>query len=469
MNVTERLTAIVAEQAELAGVPGASVGVWLDGDESYAFHGVTSIENPLQVDENTLFQFGSTGKTYTATAIMRLVEDGRIDLDAKVRSYLPDFRVADEAASASVTVLQLLNHTAGWSGDRLGDASDTGEGAIGRFVTGMTDLEQEFAPGTAMSYNNASLSVAGRILEVVTGQRYEDAIKELLLVPLGMDSTYSSADDAMTRRFVVGHVDSGGEDMAVARPWGLPRSGAPAGGFTSNARDLVSWIRFHLGEGTAADGTRVLDEQTLKRMQQPTFDIGGSALGDQVGISWMLADVDAVRTVSHGGSTIGQESAFVMVPERKFGISVLTNASGRGSTFNTAVVRKALAEFAGVEETDPEAADRPADELGGYAGSYETVAMTVNIVVDGGRLSADTKVKPSFLEALGASEEDFAQPPVPIGMVGSDGDGFVAVDGPSKGMKGTFFRSGTGDITGVHMGGRFAARIGSAASSERRT
>lgn len=466
MNVTDRLTTIVSEQAEKAGVPGVAVGVWLDGDESYAFHGVTSIENPLPVDANTLFQFGSTGKTYTSTAIMRLVQDGRIDLSAPVRTYLPDFRVADAAASAAVTVLQLLNHTAGWSGDRLGDITDTGRGALARFVAGMADLEQEFAPGAGMSYNNASLSVAGRIVEVVTGQGFEDAIKDLLLVPLGLSSTFFTADEAMTRRFVVGHAPSGEDELVIARPWALPRSGAPAGGMTSNAHDLVSWIRFHLGDGTASDGTRVLPQDALRQMQQPTVTMRGSAVGDHIGISWMLEDVDGARMVSHGGSTIGQESAFVTVPERNFGIVALTNASSRGSVFNTAVVQAALAEFAGVQQSDPEPVDRPATELAAYAGSYETVAMTIDVVVDGSRLSADMQAKPSFLEAIGASAEDFAQPPAPLGMVGADGDGFVGVEGPSKGMKGAFFRSNDGAVSGVHIGGRFAARVGSGAAAK---
>jgi CubicO group peptidase (beta-lactamase class C family) len=464
MNVNERLQAIVSEQAEAAGVPGVSVGLWLDGQAHYAVHGDTSVENPLPVDENTLFQFGSTGKTYTATAIMRLVQDGKIDLDAPVRRYLPDFRVADESASATVTVLQLLNHTAGWSGDRMADASETGPDAVERFVSALPDLEQEFPPGTAMSYNNASLSVAGRIIEVVTGQRFDLAMKDLLLTPLGLVYTFSAPDDAMTRRFAVGHVPGSDGAPTVARPWSMPRGSMPAGGFFSNAADLVSWIRFHLGDGTAADGTRVLDEQLLKRMQQPTFDITGSALGDHVGVSWMLADVDGIRLVSHGGNTIGQESAFVMVPERSFGIATLTNASGPGGVFNTAVVKAALAEFAEVHEVDPEPADRTAEELNAYTGRYETVAITIDITAGGHRLSADMKPKASFLEALGASEEDFAQPPVELGMVGADGDAFVATEGSSKGMKGTFFRADDGTVNGVHMGGRFAGRTEAAVS-----
>src|SRR4051812_47390299 len=82
----------VAEAAERLRVPGVAVGVLLEGEEEYVYHGVTSVTNPRPVDETTLFQIGSTGKTYTATAMLRLVERGLVDLDAPVRRYLPDFR-----------------------------------------------------------------------------------------------------------------------------------------------------------------------------------------------------------------------------------------------------------------------------------------------------------------------------------------------------------------------------------------
>src|SRR5881227_4235897 len=111
---THELQDKVTELATEHGVVGVAVGVLIDGAEHYAFHGVTSVENPLPVDDTTLFQFGSTGKTYTATALMRLVDQGKVDLHAPVRTYLPDFRLKDEKVAESVTVLQLLNHTAGW-------------------------------------------------------------------------------------------------------------------------------------------------------------------------------------------------------------------------------------------------------------------------------------------------------------------------------------------------------------------
>src|SRR5215831_1350077 len=121
------------------GIPGVAVGVWADGREVYACHGVTSVDNPLPVDRDTLFALGSVTKTYTATALMRLVAEGRVELDAPVRRYVPELRLKDEQAAASVAVLNLLNHTAGLD---WGLFVDTGEGddALAGQVAKMAEL-----------------------------------------------------------------------------------------------------------------------------------------------------------------------------------------------------------------------------------------------------------------------------------------------------------------------------------------
>ena len=457
--MSDHLKALLDTHAARTGCPGVAVGVYLDGEEFYAYHGVTSVENPLPVDANTLFQFGSTGKTFTATAVMRLVEAGKIDLDAPVRTYVPEFAVADEDASANATVLNLLNHTAGWSGDFMGTGQDLGDDALAKFITAMSTLAQERPLNTGVSYNNASLSVAGRVIEKVTGQRFEDAIAELIFKPLGMDHSFFFADDVMTRRFVVGHNAGPDGKFSVARPWALPRAGAPAGGITANAGDQVAWIRFHLGDGTAPDGTRLLTQETLDRMKTPTVHMPGAALGDAVGISWMLRDVDGVQVVAHGGSTIGQQSAFEMVPERKFGIAVLTNGGSAGSDLNHGLVRDVMAHYAGIVETDPVALERESGGLADYVGQYDTIAMAIEVSQADGGLKVAMTAKPAFLESLGATAEDFAEPPVPIGMVGAEGDKFVVTEGAAKGMKGYFARNDAGEVSGVHMGGRLAARL----------
>src|SRR5688500_10311245 len=138
----EELAERIAEAAERLQVPGVVAGILLDGEEDYVSHGVTSIANPLPVDEATLFQIGSTTKTYTGTAIMMLVEQGRIDLNAAVRAYLPDSKLKDESTAANVTVLHLLNHTAGWGGDFEVDTG-YGDDALAKLVGRLVEVEQE--------------------------------------------------------------------------------------------------------------------------------------------------------------------------------------------------------------------------------------------------------------------------------------------------------------------------------------
>lgn len=454
--------------SELAGeleVVGVSAAVLVNGEEHVATHGVTSVDNPLPVDEKTLFQFGSTGKTFTSTAILRLVEQGKIDLDAPVRTYVPELKLRDEEVAAKVTVLQLLNHTAGWEGDMLDDTGD-GDDALEKFVTRMERLQQITPLGSTVSYNNASLSLAGRVIEKVTGLTFEQAIKELLLEPLGLSHTFFFTNEIMTRRFVCGHTRHDDGRVTVNRPWALPRSGAPAGGMSADIGDQLAWARFHLGDGRAADGTRVLSEETLGRMKQPTADMRGSALGDYVGISWLMKDVAGVRLVGHGGTTNGQYSGFTLVPERGFAFISMTNSGPNGSELNHKLEKWALEHFLGVVEAEPEQSDLGEEALAQYAGRYETLAASIVISTEGGRLVGDMEIKPEFLAMLREQGDDTPpeQPPVPIALLAGEGDQYIIPDGPAKGMRGYFTRDDSGRVDAVHMGGRLATRVAEGAA-----
>src|SRR5260221_1500977 len=184
----------------------------------------------------------------------------------------------------------------------------------------MASREQVTPLGATVSYNNASLSLAGKVIANVTGKTFEQAIKELLFVPVGLECSYFFMNEIMTRRFAAGHRQDPDGTVHVARPWALPRGGAPAGGISSNAADQVKWARFHLGDGRGADGSVVLSKELLDLMKVPTVEMKGSALGDYVGISWLMRDVDGVRLVGHGGTTNGHHSDFTTVPERGFAI-----------------------------------------------------------------------------------------------------------------------------------------------------
>lgn len=448
MTLQEKVT----ELAEALAVPGVSVGVLNDGNEEYAYNGITSIENPLEVDENTLFQFGSTGKTFTATAIMRLVEQGNVDLGAKVKTYVPELTLKDKDAEENVTVLQLLNHTAGWDGDVL-DSTGDGDDALAKFVERMAESEQVTPLGAAVSYNNASLSLAGRIIEKLTGETYEQAIKELIFEPLAMDNSFFFPNEVMTRRFAAGHQQDEDGSIKVTRPWALPRNGNPAGGISSDSRDLIKWAKFHLG-----DGGGVLSKASLDRMKDPTVDTQGGAIGDFIGISWMLRDVEGVRLVGHGGDTVGQHSDFLMVPGRNFAITTMTNCGPNGSMFNEQLVRWALEHYIGVIERDAVPVKLDDAALAEYTGTYATVAVVCTVTAANGGLLLKADVKPEVWAKV--SEDPMPdQPPFVLGMLEGKGDRYVVAEGEAKGMKGYFARDKAGKVSGVHVGGRLAERV----------
>lgn len=453
----------VRQRAQELDVPGLAVGVLHEGQETYVVHGVTSVENPLPVDEHTLFQFGSTGKTFTATALMRLVEQGRVDLDAPVRTYVPELRLKDQDTARRVTVLHLLNHTAGWEGD-LFEPTGEGDDALARYVERMAKLEQVTPLGEAASYNNASLSLAGRVLEKVTGQSFEQAMKELVFEPLGLERCFYFPTDIMTRRFATGHTRHPDGTIVVARPWALPRGVNPAGGISSDIHDQLVWARFHLGDGRARNGQRVLSEELLRRMQQPTVATPAGALGDAIGISWMLRDVDGVRVVGHGGDTNGQHSLFKTVPERGFAVACLTNCGPNGNRFNDDLWRWALEAYLGVIDREPEPVALSPEQLAPYAGTYETIAATCEVRVDGGGLVLETRIKPEVLAQISeqGEEEPPEQPPYPVGLLASDGDQYIITGGLAKGMRGYFARDDAGRVVAVHVGGRLATRVATA-------
>src|SRR6266700_3247324 len=280
-------------------IPGVAVGVWADGKQISACHGVTSVDNPLPIDQDTLFIIASVTKTFTATTLMRLVAEGKVELNAPVRRYVPEFRLKDQQAADKITVLNLLNHTSGldWRVN-----ADTGEGddALERYVAKMAEMELIALPGTRTSYSQAGYNLVGRIIEKVTGQTFEQAVASLVFEPLGLSHSFFARDDIMTWRFAVGH--NPGEDgtLSIARPWRYSRGDNPGGGIASSVADLLLWARFHLGDGSAASGVRVLPTDALHQMKEPTAELRASTLGDAIGLSWFL------RAVGHAGSANGQ-------------------------------------------------------------------------------------------------------------------------------------------------------------------
>lgn len=429
-------------------VPGIAVGLLADGEEWLAGFGVTNVEHPLEVDADTLFQIGSITKTFTATALMRLVEQGIVDLDAPVREYVPELRLRDEDVARRVTLRHLLTHHGGWFGDYFDDTGHDDD-ALARYVAKLHALEQLTPLGELWSYSNSGFALAARVLEKSTNLTAEAALTELVLRPLGMTRSFFFARDAITHRVAAGHFVYD-EGPRVARPWYIPRNAHAIGGIVSTARDMLKYARFHQGDGTGADGSRVLSLESLRAMRTPQ---ASGALDNRAGIGWSLRDVGDVTLVSHTGGTIGQQALLVTVPVRSFALVVLTNST-HGALAHQAILGWALASRLGVTLPEPVHETRDGATLAAVAGTYESPGNRIELTVEDGALVLRAQSKVAL-----AKEFERKPPPMPPARVAFCGeDRIVVLDGPTRNTQGEFLRGRAGAIAWLRIGGRIHRR-----------
>lgn len=451
----DRIADLVRDKMKELGVPGVALGILADGEVRTRGFGVTNVDHPLPVTDETLFQIGSISKTFTGTAIMRLVEQNKLRLDDPIRKHIPTFKVKDAEASSRATVRDTLTHMGGWEGDFFDDPSN-GDDALARIVERMSMLEQTAKVGEMWGYNNAGFYAAGRIIEVVTGKPFERAMRELVLDPIGIDTAYYFPAEVMTRRFVVGHGMQKGA-TSVLTPWPVPRAANAAGGITTNVGSMLRYAAFHMGDGSNRDGTRVLSAASLNRMRATVAPKAGSDL--TMGLTWHLSRAGAFSVAEHGGGTIGQISTLRLVPERKFALAIVTNA-GRGGTLNTQVTRAVMENYLGVAPSQPTRMTVAADALQEYAGTYRRQFADITVTVDGDALKFQTTPKMPGLDGK-------VPPPPPPQRAGFYAkDRLLALDGPNAGEPGgEFVRDGGGRVAWLRSG-RIHKRIGAPTSTQ---
>ncbi len=453
-NITDDKFRLVCEEVinkmNRLPIPGTVVGVSHDDKELIAAFGTTSVEHPLPVTEDTLFQIGSITKTYLATAIMRLVEMGKLELDVPIRAYLPELKLMDETVAARVTMRHLLTHTGGWVGDYFNDFG-IGEDALTKMVAKMADLQQLTPLGEIWSYNNSGFYLAGRVIEVITGVNFETAMKELVLDPLGLKMSFFFAHDVITHRFAVGHevVD---KQPKVARPWAIGRAGHPAGGIICTVKDLFHYARFHMGDGTTSDGTRLLSPESLGLMQTPLFPSTGISM---IGLSWGITTVDGTKMIGHGGGTNGQVTLLRIVPSRKFSVAVFTN-SDEGDTLCFEIVNSATKHYLGLTLPEATPLNLPEEKLLSYAGQYDAAGAVCEISFREGGLVLQVTPKGGF--PTPDSPPPQAPPPVRVALYAEDR--VIVLDEPMKDTRGEFLRNPDNSIAWLRLGGRVHARQG---------
>ncbi|MGA8113103.1 MAG: serine hydrolase domain-containing protein [Actinocatenispora sp.] len=368
-------------------VPGVQVAVLADDTVVDAAAGVLSLTTGVEATTDSVFQIGSVTKLLTATLVLQLVDEGRLDLDAPVRRYLPGFRVVDEVASATVTARQLLCHTAGFDGDVFAETTRDDD-AVRRYVEDvLPTVAQLSRPGELHSYNNAGFVVLGRLVEVLRGASFHTALREHLAGPLGLRHIATTADEAILFRAAVGHVRSDPDSpLEPTSTWAIAHSNAPAGAMLAmSARDVLGFVRMHLAGGVAADGARVLSAHSAAAMRDEQVRVPRLEARPRFwGLGWMLLDWAGGTVIGHDGGTIGQSACLRVVPEAGVGVVVLANGGAAGPLART-VLGHVLGELSGVRVPDsitPPATPAPVTDPRRYVGRYEIRSVRIDVEAD---------------------------------------------------------------------------------------
>jgi CubicO group peptidase (beta-lactamase class C family) len=454
-KIADKTTLRIRSAMRRYHIPGVAVGLIAEGHTWTGQFGVTNLENPLPVNDQTLFQIGSITKTITALIAMRLVESGHLALDTPVRRYLPDLLLSDEETAARVTVRHLFQHTAGWLGDYFDDTGP-GDDALERVVERMARLPQETPLGSVWSYNNAAFYLAARVLEVVSGKTYESLAHELVLAPLGMNHAFFFAHEAITFRTAAGHsaIFEPGKTPDVLRPWGLGRCANAVGGLNVHIQDMLRYARFQMGTIETASSIKnnqhLLSPQGLAVLHTPSVP---AANGEFTGLSWFVREANGYRTgirlIRHGGATNGQMATLVIAPSEQVALCILTN-SDRGSELYAPLTRWLLNELLAIPNTLPKPRRTAANKLAEAAGRYRAAADELILSVEEGTLWLEQKNRGGF------PTPDSPPSPNPprVRLAYYAPDRVMVIDEPGKNNFGEFLRRPDGTIQFFRIGSR---------------
>jgi CubicO group peptidase (beta-lactamase class C family) len=263
----DAIDSYVGERLDDLRMPGAALGIVKDGEIVHIQTFGDADDEGTAVAADTPFKIGSMSKSFTALAVMQLVEAGKIQLDAPVQQYLPDFRVSDSEASKRITVRHLLNQVSGIptsAGMSYMSQTDTADDALEREVAKSKDVELTHDPGTTFQYSNRNYTTLGLLIKVASGQSYEDYVQEHVLASLGMNQSFAHLDDAKNHGLATGHqywfnrpVPGGGlsENRAIT----------PTGLITASVEDMCRWLIVNLDHGEY-NGTRVLSAAWIDQL-----------------------------------------------------------------------------------------------------------------------------------------------------------------------------------------------------------
>jgi len=314
----------VEAEMEVQHIPGLALGI-VQGDQIVHLKGF-GVTDPSgrAVTPQTPFIIGSLSKSFTALAMMQLVETGQVELDAPVQRYLPWFRVADEQASAQITVRHLLNQTGGLSnktGKSFQGSGDTSDSALEQTVRQLSSAQLTQPVGATHQYSTVNYSVLGLIVQTITGQTYESYIQESIFDPLEMHHSFTSQAEAQPQGLAAGYHYWFGLPVAVDLPYN--RGLVPAGYLISSAEDMAHYLIAQLNNGRY-EGTPLLPAAGMAETHRPAVPTAEAETF--YGMGWFVGPVNGVPAIYHQGETFNFHANMILHPDSEWGVVVLMNA-----------------------------------------------------------------------------------------------------------------------------------------------
>ncbi len=387
-------------------VPGVSVALVSDqGVLWMKAYGHADAEREIPATPRSVYQIGSISKVVTATAVMRLVERGVLDLDAPIQKVLPEFSIQSRwDGIPQPTLRELLSHHAGLPTYYL--KGFFSRQPLTELVRALKDEHLAYRPRDTFNYSNLGPDIAGAALERLSGKDFALYMQHALLDPLGMHNSSFALDERVRPLLARGYIKRQAAETVTLRD-------VPAGGLFSNVEDLGRFMRMVLGEGSL-DGERILARETLAAMLTAQFTDAPFDFGQRFGLGWMLSGIpvyNAGPVAWHNGGTKTFISQMVLLPEKKLGVVVLANADRAGPMVYEAaeeILRLALEAREGIQQPPPARAPEVAlapEQLERYVGDYSFNGALARIERRGNRLRF--YILGNTLEFVPVSDKDF--------------------------------------------------------------
>lgn len=366
-EVQSFMDGLLAAQMQSYHIPGATVSVVQDGKMIFANgYGYADVDKRIPVSaDKTLFRAASVSKLFVWTAVMQLAEQGKLDLNTDLNTYLTKFKIP-ETYSKPITLSNLMNHTPGFEERAIGESVGSAED-----IAPLEEYLKEHMParvrepGVITAYSNYGASLAGYIVSEVSGMPFEKYVEEYIFKPLYMsNSTFMQPlPQNLASNMAVGYTYKNGSYIANEFEW---KQSMPAGALSTTAADMANFMIAHLQNGRL-ENNRILEENTTKKMHEQSFTndprVNGLAHG------FMETTINGEHIIWHGGVLFHFHSALVLLPEHNVGFFISYNSANAASAVND-TLRAFMDHYYPENQTAPSKPADPEQDVSRYAGTY---------------------------------------------------------------------------------------------------